>query len=80
MGGPLIAKQKKPLHYLLGIPLYTLIFVSVSYVLNVLGHRFGWRDWVGTPFNFGRTFLVAIFWSVAMVAVNYWRLRKRVTT
>jgi hypothetical protein len=56
--------------------LYAFTWIIASYALNLLGHRFGWSLWRDS-YNVKHTIAVGVFWSVAMVAWNYWRLRER---
>jgi hypothetical protein len=72
-----IAKQTKPLYFLLLVPIYALIYIVVAYGVNVVSHRFGWSSLMGVPFSFHRTRVAAFFWSIPMVAIHYWQLRKR---
>jgi Zn-dependent protease with chaperone function len=72
-----MAAPTKPGHFLTAILFYSLTWIVVSYVFNLLGHRFGWSLWANKQFSLGETIVTGIVWSVAMVACNFWRSQKR---
>jgi hypothetical protein len=72
-----MAAPTKPGHFLIAILFYALTWIVVSYVFSLLGHRFGWSLGVNKQFSLGETIVTGLFWSVAMVAGNFWRSQKR---
>ena len=71
-------KLSKPWALLFAFLFYAVGWIVIGSILHVLGLRFGWSLW-GRQFNFGRTVLTGIFYSVGMVGWNYWLLWKRET-
>jgi hypothetical protein len=72
-----MAAPTKPWHFLVAVLFYALTWILVSYAFSVLGHRFGWSLWVNKQFSLGEAIVTSLFWSVAMVAGNFWRSQKR---
>jgi hypothetical protein len=72
----LMAAPTRPWHFLVAVLFYALTWILVSYAFSVLGHRFGWSLW-RDPYSVKHTIAVGAFWSVGMVAWNYWRSQKR---
>ena len=71
-----MAAPTKPGHFLIAILFYSLTWIVVSYVFNLLGHRFGWSFWANERFSLGKTVVTAMLWGFGMVVVNFLALSK----
>ncbi len=71
-----MAAPTKPGHFLIAILFYALTWIVVSYVFNLLGHRFGWSFWANERFSLGKTVVMAMLWGFGMVVVNFLALSK----